>query len=72
MSTVPCGRTNHGTGDGCGRKTMSECGEAPCGSMLDSSSQESSLIWSDMERCVAGIFEMSNFGRVRAAVSLVG
>ena len=53
-------------------RQMSECGEAPCGSMLDSYSQESSLIWSDMERCVAGIFELSNFWPRKGCGSLGG
>ena len=72
MSTVPRGRTNHSTGDGCGRKKMSEREEAPHGSMRDSYPEGSSLIWLEMERCVESIFELSNSGRVRAAVPSVG
>jgi hypothetical protein len=53
-------------------RKMSEREEAPHGSMLDSYSEGSSLIWSEMERCVEGIFELSNSGRVRAAVPSVG
>jgi hypothetical protein len=59
-------------GTGVVERKMSEREEAPHGSMLDSYSEGSGLIWSEMERCVEGIFELSNSGRVRAAVPSVG
>lgn len=59
-------------GTGVVERKMSERVEAPHGSMLDGHSKGSSLIRPEMETCVEGIFELSNSGRVRAAVPSVG